>query len=342
MLLALVSVSAVGWFGWSLVSQEKMVEVQRARERLDQAADRIASNFRRSLDAEGQLRGLTLSVSKDSISVSPPGRMLYYSYPAPEPEAPSLVFREGETYEFRQGQPRLAIRFYERLGQARDRAVSAGALLRLARVLRKIGRKEQSLAAYQRLAAIEGVSVAGAPAELIAREEICVLQGRKEDAERLLTDLREARWQLRRGQFEFYWDDVSKLAGRNEAPDAGRVALAETAAALASGANDLKPIIHAAGVAILLVWRGPPDRRTVLLAPVNSVLQQIVAREDVYCVALDGDGRILAGRSDGLSRAAVRSAAEFHIPWTLAVTARSAAAGFSGWGEVGIGLQRGR
>lgn len=328
-MLTLVSVSALGWLGWSLASQDRIVEAQRSRERLEQAADRIAAGLRRSLDSGAQLAGLRLTLTKGLLSVVHPARLLYYPYTAPEPEAPAAVFREGETYEFRQGQPLLAIAFYERRTQAKDAVVRAGALLRLARVLRKTGRKEQSLAAYQRLATIAGVRVVGAPAELVARHAICVLEGRKEDAERLLSDLRDARWQLLRGQFEFYWDEVSKLAGRHDAPDAERVALAEaaaTAGALADSAGDREQLVNAAGIPILLVWRGPLDRRTVLMATVDSVLHQIAKGEDVYCAALDGNGGTLAGRRDGQGRATLRSAAEFHIPWTLAVMTRPGSA----------------
>ena len=327
-LLTLVSVSALGWLGWRLISQDRLVEAQRARERLEQAADRIAANFRRSVDT-GRLQGLTLTVAKDAFSVAPPGRLLYYPHAAPEPEAPDSGFREGEAYEFREGQPLQAIAFYERLAQANDEAVRAGALLRLGRALRKIGRKEQSLAAYQRLQSIAGVRVAGAPAELVARHEICVLRGHSDDAEILLAGLREARWHLQRGEFEFYWDEASALTGHSQEPDAAQVALAEaagTAADLAAGAHDPEQVVHAAGFPILLVWRGPPDHRTVLLAPVDSVLRQIAQREDVSCEALDGDGRTLAGRSAGQGRAVLRSAAEFHLPWTLAVTAHPGAA----------------
>ena len=325
--LTLVSVSALGWLGWRLISQDRLVEAQRAHDRLEQAADRIAANFRRRLDGEGRLQGLTIVATNESFSVAPPDRLLYYPHAAPEPEAPGAAFREAETCEFRANQPLLAIASYERLAQANDPAVRAGALLRLARVLRKIGRKEQSLAVYRRLEAIAGVRVAGTPAELVARHEICVLRGRQEDADSLLSGLREARWQLRRGQFQFYWDEASRLAGNHlgpdAAPDAVRVALADaagTAADLAAGAHDPEQIVYAAGFPILLVWRGPPEHRTVLLATVDSVLQQIAASEHVDCAALDGNGRRLAGRTDGPGRAVLRSAAEFHLPWTLAVT----------------------
>jgi signal transduction histidine kinase len=337
-LLTLVSVSALGWLGWTLISQDRLVEAQRSRERLEQAADRVAANFRRSLDAAGGLQGLQLNVTNDSFSVTPPGRLLYYPRDAPEPEASAVAFREGESHEFREDRPQLAIAFYERLARDDDPAVRAGALLRLARVLRKMGRQEQSLAVYQRLQTIHGVRVAGVPADLAADHEICVLRGRKDDAERLLTGLREGRWQLRRGQFEFYWGEASRLAGRHapdDGPDAVRVALAEAAGAagapvtagdLAAPAHDYDQVVYAAGLPILLVWRGPKEHRTVLLATVESVLQQVAAGEDVYCVALGGDGRRLAGQEGGQGRAVLRSAAEFHIPWTLAITARPGSA----------------
>src|ERR1035438_4914091 len=40
-LLSLVSVSAVGWFGFKLLEQDRMVQAQRRQERLEQAADRV-------------------------------------------------------------------------------------------------------------------------------------------------------------------------------------------------------------------------------------------------------------------------------------------------------------
>src|ERR1035441_8555344 len=45
-LLSLVSVSAVGWFGFKLLEQDRMVQAQRRQERLEQAADRIAATLR--------------------------------------------------------------------------------------------------------------------------------------------------------------------------------------------------------------------------------------------------------------------------------------------------------
>ncbi len=53
-LLTLVSISAVGWFGWRLVEQGSVVEKQRTRERLEQTADRIVVTLRGMLAETGE------------------------------------------------------------------------------------------------------------------------------------------------------------------------------------------------------------------------------------------------------------------------------------------------
>src|ERR1700678_2814258 len=59
-LVTLVSVSALGWFGWKLLDQERVVESQRDRERLEQAADRIAAIARGALAETGERLGTWL------------------------------------------------------------------------------------------------------------------------------------------------------------------------------------------------------------------------------------------------------------------------------------------
>src|ERR1035438_7868785 len=59
-LVPLVSVSTLGWFGWKLLDQERVVEAQRARERLEQAADRIAAIARGALAETGERLGAWL------------------------------------------------------------------------------------------------------------------------------------------------------------------------------------------------------------------------------------------------------------------------------------------
>ena len=104
-------------------------------------------------------------LTENTLAALPPARLLYRPFPSSDPEAPASVFTEGEALEFQQGQPAVAVDWYRRLAGSNNVAVRAGALLRLGRVLRKLGRQAESHAAYEQLSEIAGVQVAGAPAE---------------------------------------------------------------------------------------------------------------------------------------------------------------------------------
>src|ERR1035438_6734696 len=173
-LLSLVSVSAVGWFGFKMLEQDRMVQAQRRQERLEQAADRMAATLRGTLAETGERLsawlttppaagkpddGVLLTVEENTVTAYPAGRLLYYPAPSNEREAPAEVFAEGELLEFLQAQPAMAADVYRVLGESKSAAVRAGALLRLARVLGKLGRREESRGAYTRLAAAAGVLV---------------------------------------------------------------------------------------------------------------------------------------------------------------------------------------
>ena len=155
-LLTLVSVSTVGWFGFKLLEQDRMVQAQRRQERLEQAADRIAATLRGTLAETGERLsawlttpppagkpedGVLLTVDENSVTAYPAGRLLYYPAPSHEAEAPSEVFAQGELLEFLQAQPAKAAEAYRVLAENKNPAVRAGALLRLARALAKLGRQ---------------------------------------------------------------------------------------------------------------------------------------------------------------------------------------------------------
>src|ERR1035437_4664020 len=252
-LLSLVSVSAVGWFGFKLLEQDRMVQAQRRQERLEQAADRMAATLRGTLAETGERLsawlttpppagkpddGVLLTVEENSVTAHPAGRLLYYPAPSKEPEARAEVFAEGELLEFLQAQPAKAADAYRVLAESKNAAIRAGALLRLARVLGKLGRREDSRAAYTRLAAIGGVRVAGVPAELVARHAL--------GDGSLREDLLRGRWHLTRGQFEFYFG--------GGAPD-DRQALADAAAQAwnATGARG-QTTVWAGGQPVFVVW----------------------------------------------------------------------------------------
>ncbi len=354
-LLTLVSVSALGWFGWKLLEQERVVEAQRAQDRVEQAADRIAATMRGTLAETGERlgawaasppsdgkpdEGLLLILTESSLAAFPPERLLYRPFPSPEPEAAPDLFAEGEVLEFQQSQPVRALEWYRNLAQSKDPAVRAGALMRMGRVLRKTAPGEPTRKVYAQLAAIHGVRVAGAPAELVGWHALCELPGRPGDTEALKAGLLGARWHLTRGQFEYYWSEASRMSGREASPPAEPVALAE-AASLAWGQRMREPNARGQGIVLVdgrpffLIWRGSTGRRAVLVTRPDSMMKPALAGNQFFVAAVDSDGRALAGqypRPSGSHRTdlegrgyAVRTAAESQLPWTLYVTGSQSA-----------------
>jgi signal transduction histidine kinase len=339
-LFTLVSVSTVAWFGWRLLDQERAVEAQRAQENLEQAAGRIAATLVGVLAETGDRlgawvtapptggkpeEGVLLILSGNSVTALPAGRVLYTPAPPPVPEADSPAFAEGEALEFQQAQPEKAIDWYRHLADSKSDGIRAGALMRLARVFRKTGRMDQARAAYERLAAIFPARVAGAPAELVGRHALCELSGQAEGAAALLADLQRAKWPLTRGQFEFYWAEAARLAGREKPAPAEPAAWSE-AAAVAWDELQRDPsrrgqtTLWAEGHPLFLIWRGAAGRRAALVTRPELVLKPALSGGDIACAAVDGEGRVVAGRKSGTGHAAVRAVAETQLPWTLYFT----------------------
>ncbi|MGO9263137.1 MAG: ATP-binding protein [Bryobacteraceae bacterium] len=347
-LLTLVSVSALGFFGWRLLGQERLVEEQRARDQLEQTADRIAATLRRTLAETGDRLGawvaaprsvvppqdgLVLLIADGSLSASPAERLLYRPSPPPLPEASAETFAEGEALEFQRGQPERAAAWYRGLAESPAAPVRAGALLRLARVLRNSGHPAESLSAYRRLAEIADAAVAGAPADLVGRQAMCELAASKDCAEALRQDLLRARWPLTRGQFGFYWDEAARLARAPGDPPGppppDLVALSEAAGQFWNQrtANPRgQGTLWVDGRPLYAIWRGDAERRAVMLANPETILRQIPIGAGVRCAAVDGEGHVLGGRREPGRPAAVRTAAENDLPWTLQVTAAPAVA----------------
>ena len=127
-IVTLVAVSALVWFGGSLLNQERVVENQRSEERQEQAADRVATEFREALAETGERlgywvfnpppdgnppEGVLLTVDGNRVSAAPPQRLLYLPIssqtPLPDSQSSGDVFAEGETLEFQQAEPEKAI-----------------------------------------------------------------------------------------------------------------------------------------------------------------------------------------------------------------------------------------
>jgi signal transduction histidine kinase len=346
-LLTLASASSLGWFGWRLLQQDQAVEAQRAQERLEQSADRIAERMRGAVTATQERltlwstnparadlppQGLLLVSQGNTFSAFPRGRLLYWPSSPLQFEARPYEFADGERLEFVKEQLPQAAESYRSLARAGSRAsleVRAGALLRLARVLRKSSKKRESVAVYEQLASLPEARVAGAPADLVARLEICALHGPGETTQRLKQDLLQGKWHLSRGQFEFYWSEAEGLSGEDEAAPADQVALADAAPAVwKETSGETAPRGERTrwtdGKPFLAFWRNEGGRRLLFLTRADAWLRSAAAADEVASASLwavaDSDGRILAGRKDGPGRAAIRTAAETQLPWNLYVT----------------------
>ena len=337
-LVTLVAVSALGWFGWKLLDQERLVEVQRGQEALEQSADRIVALARGSLAETGERvgswliappadgkpeEGLLLLLSGSSVTAMPRQRLIYRPSLAQSLEDIDNTFADGEVFEFQQRLPDRAIETYRQLADSKNPAVKAGALVRMARVLLKTGHKDEARAVYVQLAGFgDEARVGGVPAELAARHALCELSGSKADAGALKRDLLAARWQISRGQFEYYWSEASRLAGDSEPAPSEAVALSEV---VSQGWNEIdsgqsprgQSTIWVGGLAYLLMWRGAPGHRAVLVTTPESLLKQVFSDRNILGTAVDGEGRVVAGRRSERGRAVVRTPAETQLPWTL-------------------------
>ena len=324
-LLTFVSVSALAWFGWKFLEQDRMVEAQREQDRREQAVERIAATLRGTLAEAGERvggwliappsdakpkEGVLLVLGEGGMDVYPSGRLLYRPVPSTEPEATPEAYTEGEAFEFLQAQPGRAAEWYR--SRTGSPAFRAGALMRLGRVLRKMGRAEESRAAYRQLAEIHRVRVGGAPADLVARNEL---------GESLHDDLLQARWPLTRAQFDFYWTE----SGQGDPPTDMRD-LADAASVAWNQINERgQGTVWVNGQPFFAIWRAAANRRGLWITPAASVISPIAAGEGLVLAAVDTDGRVVFGKRDRSERAAVRAAGESQLPWTLYVASAAGA-----------------
>jgi signal transduction histidine kinase len=369
--IMLVLAATLGWLGWRLLEQDRALENQRTQERLDNAADLIGASLLRKLsEGEGQLTGL-LALSDpelgarasgvtgqatgsaliivfraQAVDAYPPASLLYYPFLPPAKEPPASVFAAGEALEFQQKDPAKAIVAFRELSRSKDRAIRAGALVRLARNLRKGQQLRAALDVYDELNQLGTTPIGGLPAELVGRHARCTLLDQlkrtdevKQEARALYADLHDGQWQLARGTYRFYVQEISRWY----TPDAELRAHEQDALAAASAVELLweewQRIRRGEGVSagrrslwtfdrpVLLVWRATSDRLVALVAGSRflqqhwlSTLQTLMDRQGVHLALTDADGHSVLGQFSATPpRQALRSSSETQLPWTLHV-----------------------
>jgi signal transduction histidine kinase len=214
------------------MEQDRNLEQQHSRERLDQIADLAVAELARSLgDWDLGLRELAaLPPSASLLRKAPAGATFILisdgsvrTYPRkPLLFVPSVLlplaqlphgFDAAEELELRENQYRRALAALA--PHVKDPATRPEALLRTARMQRKAGHPEAALETYRRLEEETALNPSGTPYALLAANARCRMLidlGRPKqastEAQSLRAALLEGRWPLRREAFEYQWTEL--------------------------------------------------------------------------------------------------------------------------------------
>jgi signal transduction histidine kinase len=275
----------------------------------------------------------------------------YYPGLTRSPEAKPARFASVDELEFQKKDLEGALRLLDAMGNNKDSVVAGGALLRVARIQRKLGNKSKALDAFTELAKLGDVGVEDLPAALAASQGRALIfesAGRRDDLEReaaaLCDDLENGRWMLSRAAFEFSYNQARQWLGVERPPiDPGRLALAEAADSLwrewqaqrdQAQNGRSRRTIQAGDIPILLLTRSTPVQHTAMLMSPRflqsawlGTLNSAPRIEGLDFALTDAEGRAVLGRPDSpLSMQSVRAASVTQLPWTVHVISRAAGA----------------
>src|SRR5262245_42121128 len=172
---------ALVWLGLRMLESDRALWAQRDLEIRQAAGSAAVRSLEQSLAEAERATGGTLPlgvvrfmVSPAGLRAEPAGSLLWAPVPLRTADPASLPFSGIERREFA-GAADEARAAYRELTKSPDPSIRAGALLRVARVQRRAGQREEALASYRQLAATSQVAIDGVPADLVARRAACSL-----------------------------------------------------------------------------------------------------------------------------------------------------------------------
>ncbi len=373
--ITFVLVAALAWMGWRLLRQESQLAGRRAEERCEIAADLAVAALQKNLSSlETQLLALSAAPAHEQasraaadlpadslllvfgaggIEAFPRGRLLFYPEASlAQTPAPANLFAKAADMEFRQRDYAKAVAALRPLARHADPVVRAEAHSRLGRSLLKAGRAAEALAAFDELARAGATPVAGLPAELVAREaRLLVFEKQKDapaaqrEAAALLAALHGSGWRVSHAAFEFYTAEAARVLGTAaSAPPRSLSASAAVESLWEKWRSGEEPpagrrIFREANQAILVVWRGTPERLAAFALGGQYVeaqwlkpLQPMLGQYNTRLALADSDGHAVLGAvPGGNAPQSVRLASATQLPWTVhAVIADPSAAAASG------------
>jgi signal transduction histidine kinase len=258
-------------------------------------------------------------------------------------------FAAADELEFRKNDLSSALRALGEPARSRDPVLRGEALLRMARIHRRLGDLPKAVEAFGELGKLNDVRVSGSPAGLQAlqgRALIFEASHRGEDLQReaavLCDGLENGRWLLTRSEFEFSYDQARKWLGKSSLGpiDPERQALAEAAESLwqewqTMPKQDVNPrgrrTFRSGGRAVLLLTRSSPERLAALLIGQRSldsawlkVLHATGRYAEVDFALTDAEGRPVLGYPDApLEAQSLRPASATQLPWTIHAISRA-------------------
>lgn len=334
--------------GIRLLDQDRALAHQRQLELLDHAADQgvrfleqdLAARMKRLLGPPCTLDELPydavcIVLQSDRIEAVPPQRIPYYPVAQPLKEMPSEPFQELESNEFREPvHLDKALDISRTLSASSNAAVRTGALLRQARILRKMGQTKDALAVLGDLSRIASISINHEPGDLLARRTRCAIleeQSRMQDlrteAAALAADLHGGKWQLDRETFLHIDEKLHAWLGTQTELDSGADALANavgwlyenwTAGARSSSATGVH-VLNSNGATVTIVWSFSNGHATAFIAGPRYLeshwmadLQKAVHPARAY---LTGVGAAPPADAPKIQR----TAADTGLPWAIIV-----------------------
>jgi signal transduction histidine kinase len=303
--VTLLVAGALTWLGWRLLSQERVLEQQRSRDRLEQVADGLVAGLLRVLtEAESRLAqvgsappwrlpepvpgAVAVLLRPEGIETRPTQALVYLPV-LPQVAIDELPFQQTDRLEFHDHDLAQTEVVLVRLANVASSRVSTEARLRQARVQAKSGRVAEALHTYRGLRNNGAVSSADVPYAVLARFESCRLLGdpgrrkeRDQEAMELLAGLESGQWPMLKDAYAYYSAETRRLLQR--APEqtgaSAKLAIAETVESLwasweSNRRNQFQPPgrrVYGSGRSCgLVLSNSTPERVAALVFPIEGI-----------------------------------------------------------------------